>query len=137
MCVCVFLGSMCLKLLLRDDFENLKFCLDLWLSCMFDCIHICVFSLLEKLFLSNLNSSSTPSLSVELLSCFLSQSRHLSIARWIDRESFYPLNSSSTATSIHRACFAVDTSKHLLDSWICRNLLMLDTSRHLLSVENY
>ena len=41
--VCVFLGSMCLKLLLKDDFERLIWCLDHWLNCMLDCIHVCVF----------------------------------------------------------------------------------------------
>ena len=70
-CVCV-LGSMCLTfLLLRDDFESSKCCLDPWLSCMFDCIYICVFLFFEKLFLSNLNNSSTPSLSIEFFSFFL------------------------------------------------------------------
>ena len=44
----------------RDDFESLKCCLDPWLSCMFDCIHVCVFLFFENLFLSNLDSSSTP-----------------------------------------------------------------------------
>ena len=44
--------------LLRDVFESIKCCLDFWLSSMFDCIHICVFLLFEKLFLSNLNSFS-------------------------------------------------------------------------------
>ena len=48
--MCVFLGSMCLKLLLRDDFESLKCCLDLWLSCMLDCIHIYVFPFLKNYF---------------------------------------------------------------------------------------
>ena len=58
MCV---LGSKCLSILLmRDDFESLKCCLDLWLSSMFDCIHIYVFLFIEKLFLGNLDSSSTP-----------------------------------------------------------------------------
>ena len=46
--------------LLRDDFESSKCCLDPLLSCMFDCIHVCVFLLFEKLFLSNLDSSLTP-----------------------------------------------------------------------------
>ena len=41
--MCVFLGSMCLKLLLRDDFERFMWYLDYWLCCMFDYIHICVF----------------------------------------------------------------------------------------------
>ena len=44
--------------LLRDVFESLKCCLDLWLSNMVDCIHICVFLFFEKLFLSNLDSFS-------------------------------------------------------------------------------
>ena len=98
-CVCVFLGSMSFKLLLKDDFENLKCWLDPWLSCMLDCIHICVFPFLKNFF----KATSTdpwhlliPGLSIELLSWFLSQSQHLSIARWIHRESFYPLNNSTT-----------------------------------------
>ena len=41
--MCVFLESMCLKLLLRVDFERLIWCLDHWLSCILDCIHVCVF----------------------------------------------------------------------------------------------
>ena len=41
--MCVFLGSMCLKLLLRDDFERFIWCLDHWLCCVFDCIHVCIF----------------------------------------------------------------------------------------------
>ena len=32
----------------RDVFESLKCCLDLWLSSMFDCIHVCVFLFFEK-----------------------------------------------------------------------------------------
>ena len=55
------IGSMCLTFfLLRDDFESLKCCLDLWLSSMFDCIHVCVFLFFKKLYLSNLNSFLTP-----------------------------------------------------------------------------
>ena len=140
MCVCV-LGSKCLTfLLLRDVFERSKCCLDPWLSCMFDCIYICVFLFLKNCFKATSIASrhlSILGLSIELFSCFLSQSRHLSIARWIDQESFCPLDSSSTATSIHRACFAVNTSGHLLDSCICRSFLKLDTSQHLLSIEIY
>ena len=58
--MCVFLGSLCLKFLLRDDFKSLKCWLDLWLSCMLDCIHICVFPFLKNDFLSNLDTSSIP-----------------------------------------------------------------------------
>ena len=37
-------------LLLRDVFEKSKCCLDPWLSCMFDCIHIYVFPFLKNCF---------------------------------------------------------------------------------------
>ena len=58
-CVCVCFGSMCLTFFfLRDDFESLKCCLDLWLYSMLDYIHVCGFFFLEKLFLSNLDSQS-------------------------------------------------------------------------------
>ena len=36
--------------LLRDDFDSLKCCLDLWLSSMLDCIHICDFLFLKNYF---------------------------------------------------------------------------------------
>ena len=49
-CVCVFLGSMCLILFLRDNFESLKCCLNPWLSCMLNCIHIYVFPILKNSF---------------------------------------------------------------------------------------
>ena len=126
--------------LLRDVFERSKCCLDPWLSCMFDCIHICIFLFLKNCFKATSTAPrhlSIPGLSIELFSCFLSQSRHLLIARWINQESYCLLDSSSTTTSIHRACFVMDTSEHLLDSCICRNFLKLNTSRHLLSIEIY
>ena len=60
-CVCLCFGSKCLTFfLIRDVFESLKYFLDLWLSSMFDCIHICVFLFFEKLFLSNLDNFSIP-----------------------------------------------------------------------------
>ena len=102
--------------LLRDDFERSKCILDPWLSCIFDYIRICVF-----LFLKN----------------YFKAPWHLSIARWIDQKSFCSLDSSLTASSIHSACFAVDTSRHLLNSCICWSFLKLDTFQHLLSIENY
>ena len=74
-----------------------------WVACLI--AFISVFFPSWKLFLSNLGTSSTPSLSIELFNWFLSQSRYLPIARWIDREISCPFDSSST----HRACFAVNT----------------------------
>ena len=122
--------KMLIIFLLRDVFGRSKCCLDPWLSCMFDCIHICVFLFLKNCF--KVTSTAPrhlliPNLPIELFSCFLLQSRPLSIARWINRESFYPLDSSSIATSNYRACFVVDTSGHMLDSCICQNFLKLDT----------
>ena len=52
-CVCVCFGSKCLTLfLLRDDFESLKCCLNLWLGSILDCINVYVFLFFKKLFLS-------------------------------------------------------------------------------------
>ena len=114
--MCVFLGSLCLKLLLGDDFESLKCWLDLWLTCMLDCIHIYVFPFLKNYFKVTLTDPwhlPTPGLSMELFSWFLSQSRHLSIARWIDRESFCLLDGFSIASrSIEVGFFLID-SRHL------------------------
>ena len=117
----------------ENVFESLKYCLDHWLSCMFNCIHVCVFLFLKKLFLSNLDNSSTPSLSIELFSFFLSQSRHLLIARLIDWATFYPLDSSSTDPQSIELLFALDTcsiaasvepfkARHLSVCWELRSL---------------
>ena len=47
--VCVCFGSKCLTFfLLRDVFESLIYCLDLWLSSLLDCILFCVFFLSLK-----------------------------------------------------------------------------------------
>ena len=98
-CVCVFLGSMCLKLLLRDDFERFISCLDHWLCCMF-----MFFSSRKTVFKKLARHLLDTWLSVELPSFFfLLQSRHLLDTFWIDRESSYLLDSfSMTARSIDR-----------------------------------
>ena len=70
LCVCVCFESKCLRFfLLKDAFESLKCWLDLWLSSMHDCIHICVFLFLEKLFLHISTTSwylSTARLSIKI-----------------------------------------------------------------------
>ena len=86
--------------MLRDVFESLKCYLDHWLSCILDCIHVCVFLLskncFEKLARHLLNTSSIASYLSSFLSFFLSQSRqHLDTWR-IDRESFWPFDSFLT-----------------------------------------
>ena len=127
-CVCVFLGSLCLKLLLRDDFESLKCWLDLWLSCMLDCIHICVFPFLKNGFLSNLNTSSIPHRhlaicrTLKLFLIAISTNPQHSTARWTDWESSWTLDSSSIASGSIKLlllcrCFV---PRHLLDSCIYR-----------------
>ena len=110
----VCFGIKMLIFLLRDDFESLKYCLDPWLSCMLDCIHICVFPFLKNCFKAN---------SID--------SRHLSIARWIDRESVYPLNSSLTNPRSIELPFALVTC--LIDASVepFKARQILDTSRHL------
>ena len=81
--MCVFLGSLCLKFLLRDDFESLK-CWSLvelraWLHS-----YLC-FSLLEERFLSNLDTSSIPP-------------RYLAICRALKVFSYRNLDRSSIAS---------------------------------------
>ena len=100
MCAYIFEIHVLLKSLLRDIFESLKCYLDHWLSCILDCIHVCV-SLLsknysEKLAQHLLDTSSIASYLSSFLSFFLSQSRQYLDTWWIDREIFWPLDSSST-----------------------------------------
>ena len=91
--MCLFLGFMCLKIVVERWFWG--FILLIWsLVELHAWLHsyLC-FSLLEKLFLSNLDSFSTPSY---LLSFSTSSYHHLDsflTARWIDRQSFWPLDS--------------------------------------------
>ena len=99
MCVCF--GDPCAQKFL--DWETIlrDFCVDWiisWVVCWIAFISM-FFPSWKTVFKQSrqlLDSSSTPSLFVELLSCFLSQSRHLSIVRWIDRESSCLLDSFST-----------------------------------------
>ena len=105
-------------------------------------MHSCLcFSLLEKLFLK---ASSTPPrqlhniwLSVELPSFFLSQSQHLLDTWWVDRESFYPLNSFSTlggSIEPHFLCLMFCTStlsRHLYLSMAKSSTPYSTLSRHL------
>ena len=139
--VCVCFGSMCLTFfLLRDDFESLKCCLDLWLYSMLDCIHICVFHIsrncFEKLSRHLLNTL----LSVELLKFFflntistpprylldrltkLLHHRQLLNTCWIDRASVLDSDSLLLVSFL-------DTSTiedQILDTYLDRSL---DTSR--------
>ena len=91
MYVCVF-GIYVLKIVVERWFWELKKCLlDPWLSCMLDCIHICVFPFLKNYF----QAIST----LGYLSRFSTSSyRNLdsfSTVRWINRDFFWILDSCS------------------------------------------
>ena len=89
-CVCVF-GIHVLKIVV----ESLKCWLDNWLSCMLDCIHICVFPYWKTVF------KQSHFLTAGYLSSFSTSSyRNLdsfSTTRWIDKDFLWILNSFSTA----------------------------------------
>ena len=126
---------------LRDYFERLLCWLDHWLSCMLDCIHVCVYLLSKNYFeklawhlldtllsiellkpfsYRNPDSSSIPGGSTENAPASLIASRHL-----VDRSSFYSWIWFLVARHL------LDTSAvddHFLDTYLNR---FLDTSRHL------
>ena len=110
-------------------------------------LHSCLcFSLLEKVFLSNLDTSSTSGylLSSQTISyCNLDTS---STARWIEWESSWILNSFSTVGGSIEIplTFCWIIPRQILDSCICRRLFARHLSRHLsrhlltpLSIEIY
>ena len=133
-CVCVF-GIYVLKIGAERWFWELKVLfgslveLYAWLHS-----YLC-FSLHEKLFLNNLDSFSTPG----YLSSFSSSSyRNLDsflIARWIDRDFFWILNSFSTAGGLIKLslAFCWFVPRQILDSCICRRFVFSTP----LSVEIY
>ena len=133
-CVCVCVGSMCLKISVERWFWELKMLigslveLHAWLHS-----YLC-FSFLEKLFLSNLDTSST----LGYLSSFSTSSYHnldsFSTTRWIDRQNFWTLYSFSTADGSIKLVyylFCWFLPQQILDSYICRRLLCSTPSRHL------
>ena len=69
MCVCV-LEILVLKILIWDYFERLLCGLDHWLSCMLDCIHVCVFLLSKNCFEKLARHLLDTLLSAELLKPF-------------------------------------------------------------------
>ena len=116
------LRFMCLKLLLIDVFESLICCLNPWLSCMLNCIHICVFPFLKNWFYA----IPTPP-------------RHLAICRalklFLIAISTLPRQLGGSIKKVHGSSIAsrqlVDRSnffsylccfvpRHLLDNCICR-----------------
>ena len=137
MCVCVF-GIYVLKIFVESWFWGLIMLigslveLHAWLHS-----YLC-FSLLEKLFLSNLDSFSTPGYLSNFSTSFYRNLDSFSIARWIDRQTFWTLNSFSTAggsIELLYCLFCWIIPRQILDSCISRCLLcsthgltLLDTS---------
>ena len=144
MCVCFgdpYAQFFFFKILLRDYFERFLCWLDYWLSCMWDCIHICVFLLSENCFkklalhlldtllsvellkhfsLCNLDTSSIPGGSIEKAHASSIAPRHL-----VNQSSFY----SWIRFFVSR--YLLDTSAvddQFLDTYLDS---FLDTSRYL------
>ena len=107
--VCVCIGDPCAQnFKLRDNFERLLCWLDHWLSCMLDCIHVCVFLLLKNCFEKLAWHLLDTLLSVELLMPFSYRN---------------PDSSSIPSGSIRNAPASSIASRHLVDrssfcSWI-------------------
>ena len=110
MCVLEILVLKIFKL--RDYFERFLCWLDLWLSCMLDCIHICVFHIskncFEKLAWQLLDTSSIP--------WYLSSFSSIFLKRNLD-------TSSIPGRSIEKAHASSIAPRHLVDrssfySWI-------------------
>ena len=97
----MFWRSLCSKFFgLRDYFERFLCWLDHWLSCVLDCIHICVFHISKNSFEKLARHLLTPPRYLAIYRAsqafFLTQSRHLLDTWWIDWESSCLLNSSLT-----------------------------------------
>ena len=97
----MFWRSLCSKFFgLRDYFERFLCWLDHWLSCVLDCIHICVFHISKNSFEKLARHLLTPPRYLAIYRAsqafFLTQSRHLLNTWWIDRESSCLLDSSLT-----------------------------------------
>ena len=102
------------------------------------------FSPLEKLFLSNLNSFSIPPWHLAIFWAFqLLFYRNLdsfSIARWIDRQTFWTLDSFSTAggsIELLYYLFYWSVPQQIHDNCICRSLLSSTLVSTPLSVKIY
>ena len=124
---------MCLKLLLRDDFERFIWCLDHWLCCMFDCIHFSVFLFSKNYFKSLLDTSSTPP-------------RHLAICRAFK---LFLIAMSTPGGSIKKVLVSLIASqqlgrsikllflicwfvpRHMLNTYICRRPFSQHLSRQI------
>ena len=120
MCVCV-LEILMLKIFkLRDYFKRLLCWLDHWLSCMLDCIHVCIFLLSKNCFEKLARHLLNTLLSIEFLKPFSYRN---------------PDSSSILGGSVENAPASSIASRHLLDRssfcswiWFLVARYLLDTS---------
>ena len=140
--MCVFLGSMCITcFLLRDVLKRSKFCLEPWLSCSFDFIHVCVFLLSKNCFEKLARHLLDTLLFVELLKPFSYRNPDSSLILGGSIENA-PAFSIASQHLVDRSSlcswfwcvvprYLLDTSAvddHFLDTYLDR---FLDTSRNL------
>ena len=116
----MFWRSLCSKFFgLRDYFERFLCWLDHWLSCVLDCIHICVFHISKNSFEKLARHLLTPPRYLAIYRAsqafFLTQSRHLLDTWWIDWESSCLLN-SFLDTSRYLNCRALLKGLYILPS---------------------
>ena len=99
-----------------------------WVACLIAFIYV-FFPSWKAIFFKQSRHLLDTWLSVELLNCFLSQSRHFLKTRWINRENSWILDSFSTACGLIELLFLYLSFVpwHLLDSCIYRRYF----SRHL------
>ena len=100
--------------LLKDDFESLKCCLNLWLSSMLDCFHIFVFLFFEKLFLL-ISTASRHSRQLGYLSSSSVSFYHILNGFSIHQETFYMLDRCSIVGRSIEVGFCLIVARQLLD----------------------
>ena len=92
------------------------------MSCMLDCIHVCVFLLSKNYFEKLANTSSIASYLSSFLSFFLSQSRQHLDTWWIDRASSCLFDSFSTPDGSIEVLFLI---RYFCSSILSRHLHLL------------
>ena len=124
---------MCLKLLLRDVFERFIWCLDHWLSCILDCIHVYVFHFSKNCFYKLTWHLFDTLLSVELLKFFSYRNLDCfsTLGGSIEK---VPRPSIASRQLVDRSSFCSCVFALFLDTFLTVSfvdVVFLDTSRHL------
>ena len=119
--MCVFLRSMCLKIIVERWFWELNMLIGSLVELHTYCIHVCVFLLLkncfEKLAQHLLDTSSIASYLSGFLSFFLLQSRQRLDTWWIDQASSCLLDSFLTPSGSIELLFLIRYFCSLISTW--------------------